>query len=478
VAHTVGDLRVGLQLTAYDSPIGENPGAVTAAELARGTDLADSLNIVRRARKAVVHRQVAITAERGRAAGPQLSAVVFAGTRDLDNPQPFAVVGVERVNWGGSLRGTAATAWRGLTLRSSAGVDWQGQRDDRRNWENCNARFGTVPVAACPAREQERGAVRLDQRERLDGLGAFARWELEAPRRATLSAAVRWDELRLLLTDRLITPTNRDDSGDRTLGAVTPMLGLTVRLRPAVSAYANVSTAFETPTLTELTNQADGSAGLNRALEPQRTTMVESGLKALLGAHWRVELAAYAATTRDELVGFDVPGQVGRRAFRNAGRTGRRGVELAVAAVGTHVDGGLALARARYRYDDYVVGQGSSALRLDGREIPGVPGTTASGWVTGRWRGWFVTAEAQAQSRSALDDANSAFAAGWWVANLRLGRLPTVPRLGLEPVVGIDNLFDRRYASTVVVNATRGRFFEPGVQRTWYAGVRVTGGAR
>ncbi len=421
-----------------------------------------------------MHRQVALSAER-RAGSATLTSSVFYGTRDLDNPQPFAIVAVDRANWGASLRGTTATAWGGFTLRSTAGVDWQGQRDDRRNFENCNGRVGTVPVATCPQRAQERGALRLDQRERLEGMGAFARWELEAPRRATLSAALRWDELRLGLRDRFITPTNADDSGDRTLGAVTPMVGATVRLRPTLSWYANVSTAFETPTITELTNQPDGSAGLNRALDPQRTRMVETGLKGLVGSHWRFDVALYDARTRDELVPFDVPGQVGRRAFRNAGRTSRRGAELSLTGVSRVVDGGLAVARARYRYEDYVLPSGSSTVRLDGRLIPGVRGTSAQAWLTARSRGWFATVEGSAQSRAAIDDANSAFAAGWWVANVRIGRAGGLERLGVEPVIGVDNLFGRRYASTLVVNATRGRFFEPGVPRTVHAGVRVTG---
>jgi iron complex outermembrane recepter protein len=474
VGTRIGTTRIDLQASVFEMPIAENPGAVTAAELSTGRNLADSLSVVRRSRKDVSHRQVALSAER-RQGGIEVGGTLFVGTRALDNPQPFAIVDVARRNWGGSLRGSASTTWSGLTLRSTAGVDWQGQRDDRRNFENCNARFGAVPLATCPTRDQERGAVRLNQRERLDAMGAFARWELEAPRRATVSVALRWDELRLTLQDRLITPTNADDSGDRALGAVTPMIGATVRLRPTLSWYANVSTAFETPTITELTNQPDGRAGLNASLDPQRTRMIESGLKGILGGRWQFDLSLYDATTRDELVPFDVPGQVGRRAFRNAGRTARRGAEFSLQGVSRFVEGGLALAHARYRYEDYALTTGTTTVQLAGRIIPGIPATTAQGWLTGRVRGWFATVEGTAQSRSALDDANTLNAPGWWVANIRLGRDAAPRRLGVEPLLGVDNLFARPYASALVVNATRGRFYEPAVPRTAYVGVRITG---
>ena len=82
--------------------------------------------------------------------------------------------------------------------------------------------------------------------------------------------------------------------------------------------------------------------------------------------------------------------------------------------------------------------------------------------------------ELQRASRTAVDDANTAFADTYTLANVRTG-LHWGHQLGVEPVVGIDNLFDTHYASNIVTNATRGRFFEPGPGRTVYVMLRVTG---
>jgi len=60
--------------------------------------------------------------------------------------------------------------------------------------------------------------------------------------------------------DQLITGSNPDDSGERTLSAISPVVGVVARIAPSHSLYANLSSAFETPTATELGNQADGSA--------------------------------------------------------------------------------------------------------------------------------------------------------------------------------------------------------------------------
>jgi len=37
----------------------------------------------------------------------------------------------------------------------------------------------------------------------------------------------------------------------------------------------------------------------------------------------------------------------------------------------------------------------------------------------------------------------------------------------------VENLFDRRFAGSVVVNATRSRYFEPGGRRRGYVGLKI-----
>ena len=79
-------------------------------------------------------------------------------------------------------------------------------------------------------------------------------------------------------------------------------------------------------------------------------------------------------------------------------------------------------------------------------------------------------------SRMTADDAGSVFASGYATWSVRGGYNSArgVARLGLEPTVGIDNLFDRRYATSVVINATRSRYFEPGLRRRAFVSMRMT----
>lgn len=466
---SLGGTRVEVQGTHYDAARAENPGALTALELEAAPRLADSLNVAKRSRKAA--RQSAVTFIASRE-GPHgdVTANAIVSSRVLDNPLPFAIVAVDRHVAGGTLRGSRrlATPW---PIRVALGIDAQRQRDARLNFENC-ADFVGAPTTRCPDRV-ERGAVRLNQVESIEGIGAFARGEVEGSGRVFISAAVRRDAIDFTVRDAFVTSTNADDSGDRTLQATSPMFGIAWRARPLLSVYANVATAFETPTVTELTNRDDGSAGLNTTLQPQRTRTTEVGVQGYFANRVHLDVSAFRARVLDELVSFDVPNQPGRRAFRNAGRTSRAGIETSAILQLDRIESGIAFTASRFRYDQYVVGTASFA----GRAIPGIPAQQLQGYTTLRALGAFATAEVVAASRTSADDGSTVYAPGYAAWNLRVGvNDARVGHVRIEPVLGVDNLFDRHYASAVVINATRGRYFEPGATRRVYAALRI--GAR
>jgi iron complex outermembrane receptor protein len=60
------------------------------------------------------------------------------------------------------------------------------------------------------------------------------------------------------------------------------------------------------------------------------------------------------------------------------------------------------------------------------------------------------------------------------VTDLRLGaRGIALGAATLDPVVGLSNLFDAEYNSSVVVNAFGRRYFEPAPGRAIHVGLRV-----
>jgi iron complex outermembrane recepter protein len=120
---------------------------------------------------------------------------------------------------------------------------------------------------------------------------------------------------------------------------------------------------------------------------------------------------------------------------------------------------------------DYVVGSTSFA----GNAIPGIPSQQLQAFVTSRWRGTFATLESRMASEVAANDAGTVSAPGYAVWAVRGGFAPAPASWAArgDILFGVENLFDRRYASSVVTNATRGRYYEPGMGRNAYLGVRL-----
>lgn len=470
VEYSSGGTELSLQLLAHDMPLGENPGSLTRAQFDSAPRMADPSYVTKRARKEVSQFQVGFqarhTLERG-----EITGNIYGGSRDLLNPLTFAIIDLGRVSYGGGVRLTIPTSFLGLSHTITVGADLQRQEDDRKNFVNCNGSFvpGGEPTGGCTG-ASEQGSTEVDQREIVSGLGPYVRDEIELGERFRLDVGVRADYVRFEVRDNIITPTDPDDSGERTLHAISPMVGLVARLTPLHSVYANVSTAFETPTATELGNHPDGSAGLNPDLKPQYATTYEMGIKGIVLSRLQYDLAVFDTEVRDELIPFEVPGGAGRRYFRNAGRTRRNGVELGLNAVVGSFDLGTSYSYSNFHFRNYVLDDQS----LSGKRIPGIP--TSQFQAAATWHGpreLFATVEASAQSNVFVDDANSARSGGHAVVNLRLGALAAFGRPWLSPVIGVSNLFDTHYAGSINVNASGGKFYEPAPGRTVFAGLTV-----
>lgn len=465
---------LALQFFGMSMPEAENPGALTAVQLATDPRLADPVSIRKRARKAVDQAQVGLTARRAGARG-EAEASAYVGTRSLDNPLAFAVVDVERATSGAGLRASIPYTLFRLSQRLTGGGEAQLQNDLRRNFANCNdVPAPSVPTAACPVLGVERGTLTLHQREVVTSVGAYLRDEMTIGN-TIFTAAVRADRVRFEVSDQLIDAANPDDSGERTLGRVSPMVGLVALIAPAHSIYANVSSAFETPTATELGNQPSGAAGINRELQPQRSTTYETGAKGISASGmFRFEASIFHTSIIDELIPFDIPASNGRRYFRNAGRTSRRGLELGFGTARGPLELAAAYTYANYRFRDFRV----DTAQYAGNRIPGIPRQIFQASATLRAAAGSIVVETAVADRMFVNDANSESSAGYGVFNLRLNTGKSVGRSGAELTLGAQNVLDRRYVSSVSVNAAAGKYFEPASTRAVYAGLTLNVASR
>jgi iron complex outermembrane receptor protein len=82
-------------------------------------------------------------------------------------------------------------------------------------------------------------------------------------------------------------------------------------------------------------------------------------------------------------------------------------------------------------------------------------------------RGWRAGGELRRSSRVYANDANSEAAPAFATLALYAGYVIDVNRWKLSASARVDNVADRRYAGSVIVNEGNGRYYEPAPGRAF-----------
>ncbi|HRX18648.1 MAG TPA: TonB-dependent receptor [Gemmatimonadales bacterium] len=434
--------RLLVRLAVQDDPFSASPGALTVAEFAADPRGAAPRNRTLDAGKAVRQQQLGIGWDHSGHAVSLVSRAWILG-RDLENPiaapAPLDPTHGTWIALTRAVRGASSTlTWRvhsGLDL--GAGLDVQQMRDVRTNRPH---------VGAGPD-----GPAFVDQDEVVRELGGFlhAAWRVHPA--VVVRGGVRRDGVRFSVTDRL----EPGASGDRTLAATSGSASIAWQAG-ATEAWLGAGRSFETPTTTELGNRPDGSTGLNRELQPARTTSLEVGLRHGAG-RVRLEGAAWTAVTHDAILPAAEIG--GRSLFRNVARTTSRGVEFSgdlLLARGVVARAAATVIAARFG-PQLVDAEGTP---IGGHRLPGIPTATLRLGLTARRGPWSLDVDHAFRGATEAFDDGRQRAEGWGsgITNAAL-RVSATTRLSLHAVV--RNLTDRAVASSVVVNAAGARIIQP-----------------
>ena len=406
-------------------------------------------------------------------AGWTLNASFYGGHRDVRQylAIPLAtqngpthsggVVDLDRDYGGASMRLSRNATLLGKPFTLSLGGEYERMAERRKGFINNNGDIGSL---------------KRDEDDYATSSGLYAQGEWRFAERWIALAGVRTNRIDFRTADYFTAPGNGDDSGQKRYSATTPVAGLLYRLAPNASLYANYGRGFETPTFAELAYRSSGP-GLNFGLQAAKSRHVEAGVKAILG-RLRVNAALYDIATRDEIATDTNSG--GRATFKNVGRTNRRGFELgADARLALGFEAAIAWTRMEAKFLETfrsVAGTPSVAVTVPaGAELPGVPRATFYGEL--RWRyqpaGFVAAIEHLHKSRIWVDDRNSQAADAWGVTNLAAGFTQLRGRWRFQEYLRADNVTNRRYAGSVVVNDANLRFFEPAPGRNYMAGVQA-----
>jgi len=479
--------KLTLVLNAVQTPAVQDPLGLTAAQLAADPVQAGTNAIAFNTRKSLSQEQAGLIYEDKLSASDDLVGTVYSGHRATTQYQaipvsteappanPGGVIDLSRNFWGVDLHVQDHRTLAGMPLLVTAGASYDDLEEARKGYLNFVG--DTLGVE---------GALRRDEANHVYDIDEYLQAQWDPGTQWRVLAGVRNSVVDIVDHDHLPVLTGPPESGVR-YSAFDPVGGVTFRADSHTNLYVSYGKGFETPTLNDLAYRSTNGSlpGLNVALQPARSNNFEAGLKPQ-GERWRADLAAFYTRTDNELA--VQANAEGRSVYENIPETTRRGFELGVDAFWAH---GLS-GRLAYTYIRAVVAEpyltcftspcksadipsGAAAIIPTGNYLPAVPKSSLYAGLT--WShapsGFTATLETQGRAEIYADDRNSQRAAGFWVTNVRAGFVQETRSWRFSEFLRVDNIADRRYVDSVIVNDTNSRWFEPEPGRAAYIMVTV-----
>ncbi len=438
-----------------DSPQADDPGGVTIEQATETPESARDRNLLFDAGESLQQARIGVRHKRQFGTDQEAQISTFLVRRTFDNRLPFengGAVDLKRTFYGVHLRYSWQHTLLGRPFELIAGGELENQLDARERFNNL---------------EGVRGAMTFQQDEKYLATALFLQQHWQLHPKLGLFAGLRYSGNRLRAEDTFTA--DGDQSGKRFLRSVDPVGGIVFSVDERFNFYANTATSFETPTLVELSNNPSGGGGFNPDLQPQEAFGFEFGIKGILGRRFRYELAAFEIHIRDELTPFELEQFSGRTFYRNIGESIRVGYESAISAIiipGLTWNGSYTF--SRFRFNGYRGGGDDFSTE----RIPGIPPHLAQTELRYYHRSGLYshfqfrfTGEFDQVDLSPMPVPSSK------VADWRVGARTTFGGWGIEPYLGINNLFDESYFANIRINAFGGRYYEAAAGRHAYAGV-------
>ena len=367
------------------------------------------------------------------------------------------VVDLNRNFGGADARWSWADTLAGQPMTWVVGSSYDRQNELRRGYNNfIGTDYGV------------QGTLRRDENDIVDDIDEYVQGTWDFAPQWSLMAGVRHSDVQFQADDHFITAGNKDDSGSVAYGSTAPVAGLTFKALSWLHLYASYGQGFQTPLGSELAYKPDGTSGLNFGLQPARNTTTEVGAKLQVAPDLTAEVAVFHALTHHDIVVDTNIG--GRSTYQNVNRTRRQGAEFSEDyrfAPHWHAQFAYTYLEASY-VDAYLTCVAApcatpTALVSAGNRLPGVPKSNA--YAALRWGedlGLHANVNAQYASDVATNDLNTVLAPSYTLFGADAGYGFDTRHYRVNGFLRINNLLNRHYVGSVIVDDSNSRYFEPG----------------
>ena len=369
------------------------------------------------------------------------------------------VIDFDRDYFGADFRWTGKNLIENTTFIAGLAVD--AMDEDRRGYQNFLG--DTLGI---------KGALRRDERNTLWNLDPYVQASYHFLPDWTLDAGLRYSNVHFKSKDHFLS--NGDNSGSTDYQRLLPSVALSWKIQPELMAYVNYAQGFETPTFTEMYYPASGNEANKYDLKAAKSDTYEIGLKSE-SRFGLFTVAAFETKTKNDIVSAASDG--GRATFRNADKTLRKGIEL---SWNQNLWRDL-MAQASYSYIDAKFDADIPALSAkipeisSGNYIPGIAKNQAFLGVA--WQpeqGLHAGVDVRYSDKIYVNDVNTDQTPSYVVASVNVGYKWIMNDWAVNTYARVDNLFDKDYIGSVIVNESNTRYFEPADGRNWSMGLSVT----
>ncbi len=445
----------------------DDPQGLTRQQWQANPKQVNDANNIYDVRKEINQTQTGLTWSKPINDQHELYAMAYLGHREVTQYQSIpsatqinsrhagGVIDFNRDYYGTDIR------WIGKNLlpntRLTAGLAFDYMDEDRQGYENfdANGQFGV------------KGKLRRDEQNFLWNLDPYFQAAWDFLPNWTLDTGLRYSNVHYRSNDHYIVTGNGDDSGKTDYDQVLPSVALSWKMNDRFNAYASYAKGFETPTFTEMAYSAND--GINFNLKPASSNNYELGVKAQ-NMWGNFTAAVFQSKTQNDIVSAGTVD--GRATYKNADKTLREGLEL---SWNKNLWRDLT-AQASYSYIDATFDAAIPDSTVQkGNKIPGIAKNQAFaslGWQPET--GFNMGVDVRYMDQVYVDDTNSDAAPSYSIVSANAGYVWKQADWKVRTFARVDNLFDKDYVGSVIVNEGNGRFFEPADGLNWSAGLSVS----
>ncbi|MBD0832221.1 TonB-dependent receptor family protein [Aestuariibaculum sediminum] len=382
-------------------------------------------------------------------------------------PRPFNILSEEAIAIGIRSRFLGNYKNFNWTLGGEFFNDFYTWKTFENNYQDFPEGYGSV-----------KGNLQSNYKEKRYYYNFFFEANVNITQQTELAFGLNFNETSYHLIDRFHAGSENNQSGRYSFKPIwSPTFGITHKLSKNSNLFANVSHGFSPPTTTETLLP---SGLINQQIKPETGWNYEIGTRTiLLNNKLNGEISVYRMaisnllvarrTGNDEYIGV------------NAGKTTHDGLELqinfkAVNSESLNVSVFSNYSLNHYKFKEFIDGNNN----FSGNDLTGVPDEVINlGIDINSHHGIYGNINFQHVGQIPMNDDNSLFTKSYNLVNCKLGWLKNLnKKLNIDVYLGINNIFDKAYASQILINATgfngsQPRYYYPGYPINFYSGFNL-----